>query len=264
MAELSENDMRRLRKTMAATGTAGFFPAFRNLMRARVSLATCLLLRFDPGKAPVLLNAWLSATRVPRSALQDYVETTYPFDPFFQFMDVPDGGGLYRLPEIAPDRFFSSEYYLEYYRSTGLCDEVGLLVPLPGGARAHVSMSRHEDMGPFKRRELHCLKSFAPLLLELVFQHVQAITPKAPARPAADVQPLSELIGAYAKDTLTTHLTRREAQIAALVLQGHSNASASLALNIARETCKVHRRNLYRKLAISSQRELFGFLKHLM
>ncbi|WP_409202639.1 hypothetical protein [Sulfitobacter sp. W002] len=32
-------------------------------------------------------------------------------------------------------------------------------------------------------------------------------------------------------------------------------------LNIATETCKVHRRNLYRKLVISTQRELFGVFK---
>ncbi|MEM7596532.1 MAG: helix-turn-helix transcriptional regulator [Pseudomonadota bacterium] len=262
--ELSEYDILRLQKALAALGTPGFFAAFRNLLRARMPMATFLFLRFDPGKAPVLLDAWLSHARVPVSALDDYVETTYPFDPFFQFSDVPEKGGLYRLPEIAPDRFFSSEYYLEYYRSTGLCDEVGMLVPMPTGARAHVSISRLDEMGPFKRRELQCLKSFAPVLLEMLGQHVRVISPQEPSRSAADTHPLPSLIRAYAKDTLSIHLTAREAEIAALVLQGHSNASSSLALNIARETCKVHRRNLYRKLAISSQRELFGCLKHLL
>ncbi|MEO0771613.1 MAG: LuxR C-terminal-related transcriptional regulator [Pseudomonadota bacterium] len=261
--QLTNRDIRRLRQAMGAVGQEAFFPAFRNLLRARMPMATCLILRFDPGRAPVLLNAWLSHKRVPSAALTEYVENTYPFDPFYQCTDIPQGGALYRLPEIAPDRFFSSEYYLNYYRSTGLCDEVGLLVPLPGGSRAHVSLSRLEAMGPYKRREMHCLRHHAPLLLEMLTQHVTAISPAA--RPVAGDSPvLSDLIASYTEGTLSIRLTKREAQIAALVMQGHSNGSSALALGIARETCKVHRRNLYRKLAISSQCDLFGVLKHLL
>lgn len=262
--QLSEKDTKRLRLAMAAVGTSAFFPSYRNLLRARMPFATFLMLRFDPGRAPVLLDVWLRPNDVPHEALTDYVDNTYPFDPFFQFRDVPEGGGFYRLPEIAPDRFFSSQYYLEYYRSTGLCDEVGLLAPLPHGARAHLSISRLEEMGPFKRREISCLRSFAPLLLELLTQHVRAQTPTSGHEEKADTPPLPHLIRAFATETLATHLTNREAEIAALVLQGHSNGSSALALGVARETCKVHRRNLYRKLAISSQRELFGVLKHLL
>ncbi len=261
--QLTNRDIHRLRRAMGAAGTEAFFPAFRNLLRARMPMATCLILRFDPGRAPVLLNAWLSHKRVPSAALTEYVDTTYPFDPFYQFDTVPDGGALYRLPEIAPDRFFSSEYYLDYYRSTGLCDEVGLLVPLPNGSRGHVSVSRLDAMGPFKRREMQCLRHHAPLLLELLTQHVTAISPAVP--PVAEDTPvLSDLIAAYTQEVLSVRLTTREAQIAALVMQGHSNGSSALALGIARETCKVHRRNLYRKLSISSQRDLFGVLKHLL
>ncbi|MEM6589424.1 MAG: helix-turn-helix transcriptional regulator [Pseudomonadota bacterium] len=261
--QLTNRDIRRLRRAMGAVGTEAFSPAFRNLLRARVPIATCLILRFDPARTPVLLNAWLSHRRVPSAALQEYVDTTYPFDPFYQFTALPEGGAIYRLPEIAPDRFFSSEYYLDYYRNTGLCDEVGLLVPLPGGSRGHVSVSRLEAMGPFKRREMQCLRTYGPLLLELLTQHIAAISPAAP--PTDENTPiLSDLIASYSKETLAIRLTKREAQIAALVLQGHSNGSSALALGVARETCKVHRRNLYRKLGISSQRDLFGVLKHLL
>ena len=262
--ELSERDVLRLRKALRHTGSRPFFRAFRNLLRARVPFGTFLLMRFDPGKSPVLLDAWFLRNRLPETALTEYVDTTYPFDPFFQFAATPPGGGLYRLPEIAPDRFFSSEYYLEYYRKTGLCDEVGMLVPLPSGARAHLSMSRFEEMGPYHRREIACLKHHAPLLLELLGQHVSAMGPQEPSGLTADLPPLADLIRAHARDVLGRDITRREAQIAALVLQGHSNGSAALTLDIARETCKVHRRNLYRKLAISSQRDLFGLLKHLL
>jgi DNA-binding CsgD family transcriptional regulator len=53
-------------------------------------------------------------------------------------------------------------------------------------------------------------------------------------------------------------LTAREAAIIELVLQGHSSESIGLNLGISTGTVKVHRRNIYRKLGISSQTQLFS------
>lgn len=251
---------------MASVGTPTFFRAFRGVLRARLPFSTFLLIRFDPGAPPRLLESWLAPGAVRAAALKDYIENTYPFDPFYQHGAVPKGGALYRLPDIAPDRFFSSEYYLEYYRSTGLCDEVGLLAPLGGGARSHLSLSRSERQGRYKTREMRCLRHHAPLLLELLTQHcaVAAARPSGARGDGAGVPPLAELIQYHTAETAGAHLTPRECQIAALVLQGHSNRSAGALLRISGETCKVHRRNLYRKLQISSQHDLFGLLKHLL
>ena len=262
--DLTKKDILRLRKAINTVGTPRFPAAYRKLIRAKVPFAIFLMIRFDPGKAPVLLETWSVEKQQYAAEVSEYIDNTYPFDPFYQYLDVPDDGGLYRLTEIAPDRFFSSQYYLEYYRRTGLLDEVGLLVPLPSGARAHVSISRSEAMRPYRQREIQCLKHHAPLLLELLCQHVAAISPQEPAETATTAPSLAQHIRTHARDALGTHLTQREAQIAALVLRGHSNGSAAMVLEISRETSKVHRRNLYRKLAISSQRDLFGLLKHLL
>ena len=49
-----------------------------------------------------------------------------------------------------------------------------------------------------------------------------------------------------------------------LVLQGHSSESIGLKLDISTGTVKVHRRNVYRKLGISSQIQLLSiYLKNL-
>ena len=59
-------------------------------------------------------------------------------------------------------------------------------------------------------------------------------------------------------------LTAREREIAQLILIGHSSNSISLNLGISLPTVKTHRRNIYGKLQISSQAELFSlFLLHL-
>ncbi|MNR13716.1 Response regulator protein TmoT [compost metagenome] len=53
-------------------------------------------------------------------------------------------------------------------------------------------------------------------------------------------------------------LSERECEVARLLLEGHSNRSASQQLRITPGTVKVHRRNLYEKLEIGSQSELFA------
>lgn len=262
---LSETDVKRLRKAMASVGGPSFFAQYKRLLRAKLKFDTFLMIRFDPGAPPALQGAWLARGKLPTAALTEYIDSSYLFDPFFQFRAFPQSGAVYHLADIAPDRFFSSAYYLQYYRSTGLCDEIGLLAPLPSGSVAHLSMSRLETTGPYRRRELQCVKHHAPVLLELLSQDIGLRQrQEGQSGAATGVSPFPQMIRAQTEDMFDVHLTRREAQIAALVLQGHSNGSAALELSVSRETCKVHRRNLYRKLGISSQRELFGMLKHLL
>src|SRR5580692_5014803 len=51
-------------------------------------------------------------------------------------------------------------------------------------------------------------------------------------------------------------LSRREAEVLPLLQQGHSNARIALDLRVGIETVRTHARNIYRKLGVSSRREL--------
>ncbi|HEY2200402.1 MAG TPA: response regulator transcription factor [Solirubrobacteraceae bacterium] len=51
-------------------------------------------------------------------------------------------------------------------------------------------------------------------------------------------------------------LTRREAEVLPLLQLGRSNAQIALALQVGIETVRTHARNIYRKLGVSSRREL--------
>jgi DNA-binding NarL/FixJ family response regulator len=51
-------------------------------------------------------------------------------------------------------------------------------------------------------------------------------------------------------------LTQREAEVLPLLQQGRSNAQIALALHVGIETIRTHARNIYRKLGVSSRREL--------
>ena len=53
-------------------------------------------------------------------------------------------------------------------------------------------------------------------------------------------------------------MTKRERQISQLLLRGHSSKSVARQLGIAPGTVMVHKRNLFAKLGITSQYELFS------
>ena len=59
-------------------------------------------------------------------------------------------------------------------------------------------------------------------------------------------------------------LTRREREVVRLVLRGHSSNSIGRQFKITTGTVKIHRKNIYAKLGISSQSELFShFISYL-
>jgi len=67
-------------------------------------------------------------------------------------------------------------------------------------------------------------------------------------------QRLTECFAHFGEDALT----QREKEITQLLLRGHSSKSIARELGIAPGTVMVHKRNLFAKLGITSQYELFS------
>ena len=64
--------------------------------------------------------------------------------------------------------------------------------------------------------------------------------------------------------TAFASLTPAQHAVTKLILRGHSNISIAGNLDITEGTVKQHRYNIYRRLGISSQSELFQrFIDHL-
>ena len=250
--------MLRLEQAMRHVNDDSFTYHLRRLLRARLRFNTFLILRFPRSGAPEGFHSWIPNTQLHTDYNAKYLNGTYQLDPFFRHAMSSQKGGMFRLSDIAPDRFFMSEYYVKYYQETLLSDEIGLIVPLSDGSKGHLSISRGAELGRFHLKERRCLMHFSPILIELVRQHCEyriSIGTRDESGPSSLALPAQ--IRAHARDELQANLTNREAEITSLVLQGHSSASAALVLGMSRQTAKVHRRNIYRKLQISSQAELF-------
>jgi DNA-binding CsgD family transcriptional regulator len=104
------------------------------------------------------------------------------------------------------------------------------------------------------REELELLRVLSPAIEAFCAHHwsrinrVKLVADNGP--PASPVISLENFAGGI--------LSAREREIMTMILQGHSTESLAQHLDISPGTVKIHRKNVYRKLRISTQAELFA------
>lgn len=196
---------------------------------------------FPPGKRKIFVT--------------DYQAGPYMLDPFFLAASRSVAPGLYRLRDMAPDRFYQGEYFRSYYVQTGLAEEVAYFVTLPDQSTLTLSLMREERV--FSQKEFSALSAVFPFVSAAARRHWRGLDQKFgkggdlvqghPGRMTYDLGSFGEGI-----------LTPREREVAEFTLKGHSAESAGQILGIAAGTVRIHRRNIYAKLGINSQGELFS------
>lgn len=205
----------------------------------------CLHHTFSPAKRVVFVD--------------DYLKGPYLLDPFFKACGRKVDTGLYRLRDIAPDRFYQSEYYRSYYVQTGLAEEICYTVYLMNGVAVVISLMRAGGSPRFSAREFRLLASVVPIVDSLAQRHWHDVHNRFEAEPSDLEAGENRTI---IEKTVSAHfgprITPRETQVVAQVLEGHSSESIARSLQIAVGTVRIHRRNIYAKLQISSQQELFS------
>jgi DNA-binding CsgD family transcriptional regulator len=216
---------------------------FLRLVRGLAAVDEVVIFAYRQAERPIDLFSTFSGEDY-RIFVALYQAGPYLLDPFCRHAR-ERRSGLHRMRDLAPDRFYSSEYHRTYYVQTGLAEEVGFFVPVEG-ATVVLSLMRREASGGFSDAELIPLRQAEALVADLVRLTWGGVA----ARFGASLAPP----GPWAR----LSLTEREAAIVELVLQGHSSESIALRLGIATGTVKVHRRNVYRKLGISSQTQLLS------
>jgi DNA-binding CsgD family transcriptional regulator len=184
-----------------------------------------------------------------------YQDGPYLLDPFYSAASLPRPG-VWRMRALAPDRFFASEYYRSYYVQTGLAEEVGFFVPAGDDVTVVLSLMRREGSGTFRDAEYALMRKAEPLVAAMVRRAWGRLGPRFDHPSRTKKQDRGP--EAKARARISDKLTQRESDIIELVLQGHSSESIGLRLGVATGTVKVHRRNIYRKLGISSQAQLMS------
>ncbi|WP_457578203.1 helix-turn-helix transcriptional regulator [Ensifer adhaerens] len=212
------------------------------------------------------------ANRMGKRALELYIQGTFVLNPVYNAFLAGLRAGVYRLRELAPDAYFSSDYYLQFkvqqqseeeigYRTFGWPagrEEVVVTIELPHNHLAEISLSRRTSCGGFADADCDRLRAIEPLvgaMYRRIWQHRMRVS-KCDGRSF----PFAGLLADFGKGQLSP----RECDVAHMILKGHSSESIGRNLGISITTVKTHRQNLYARLGLSSQQELFSlFLQSL-
>ena len=219
---------------------------------------------YPDGREPILLHDGLKNTAT-QSALDAYMRGTYLLDPFYLACSNQILPGLYRMAALAPDNYFSSEYYHSpavhpciSMQTGSLAEEIGFFVPLEAGFMATYSLMRGNGSAPFSEPEFARLVAIEPMVRFILSRQWRFITNVQGTAMRRSWSIQGEAMELAFERFAADRLTERQRLIVQLILRGHSNHSISLRLGITEGTVKIHRKAIYDRLQISSQSELFN------
>ncbi|MHC4221723.1 MAG: helix-turn-helix transcriptional regulator [Planctomycetota bacterium] len=239
-------------------GTEEFPESLVSALRSITEFDYLVSFAYHQKEQPICLyHAFSPAERVV--FVDDYLNGPYLLDPFFKACGRRVDTGLYRLRDIAPDRFLQSEYYRSYYVRTGLAEEICYTFYLLNDVAVVISLMRSGDSPRFSAREFRLLDSVVPIVCSLARRHWQEVPDWFEAELTdRETEEHHSIIENMVSTIFGPRITPRETQVVAQVLEGHSSESTARSLGISVGTVRIHRRNIYAKLDISSQQELFS------
>ncbi|MEW9804699.1 helix-turn-helix transcriptional regulator [Mesorhizobium marinum] len=243
---------------LSRVGAAGYSDAFASAMGRLANFDYTVTFAYRGPAIPICLHH----TFAPRQFdihVREYEIGPYLLDPFYKATANGICSGLYRLADLAPDQFYKSEYYKSYYVQTGPVDEVAFFTPGKDNWVIVTSLMRAPNLTAFSSHDLRTLRTVEPLVRRINEIHWRS---DDRLNPASQVEDAQEVLRRTVQDALQSRgmpaLTPRELEVVGLVLEGHSSESIANLLAISAGTVRIHRKNIYAKMRISSQRELFA------
>ncbi len=240
-------------------GSDDFYPTMAEYLRSCMDYDNVIAIVFVGTNVPDVLYRSVRGPDVFRYVAEQYLPGAYLLDPVYHFHLRRGAPGLYRLLDIAPDQFRRSRYFKWYYGRIGITDEISVLLPIGANTTITISLGKDSSSGQlFSSKAEEQFKQHEQVIISLLRAHLSA----SGIRTASERKPTSVIDNLLAamKGRHGVGLSRRQAEVALLILQGHSSPSIGLHLGVSPQTVKVFRKQLYARCGISSQAELFGLL----
>jgi len=246
-----------LAEVILTCATSDFGSSLARFAATAADFDMSCIFAFSKDRPPALIHDGYSET-IDRKALQSYLRGACLLDPFYSACVNGHAEGLWRMRDLAPDAFYESEFAWSSEvhpcisdQAGTLIEEIGYIVPLGLGEAATFSLMRNRNSSPFSVEEFTNLEVLAPIVSASIQQHYNAIN----TARGGGKQHRSNADAVFSK--AFGELTQAQYAVTKLILSGHSNISIASILEIAEGTVKMHRYNIYKRLNISSQAELF-------
>lgn len=250
----------QLAQVIRRVGGAGFEGALHDWFRRCVAPDNLIILAYRDAGAPQVLFRQSDLPQVFMQLDTTYLPGAYLLDPFHDLHMSRAPAGAYRLRDVAPDAFHRSRYFREYYQQTTLLDEITFVLYPVADVSLNICLGRDAASGTaFSARDVETCQRLAPIVAALGEAHWQGLSPKHGAPDDVPAQLVRAVQAAHG-----IHLSPRQAEVALLILRGHSTDSIGLRLGVSAQTVKVFRKQLYARCHISSQAELFAMMLPLL
>ncbi|MBU2024184.1 MAG: helix-turn-helix transcriptional regulator [Gammaproteobacteria bacterium] len=182
-----------------------------------------------------------------------YCESAYLLDPIYDTIYGKNQKELVTLDSLVNDDFRNSIYYDTFYQRLDWCNETNIVIGTNDDTKICIAYSTKDNDLSLKavHKELTpCINSIKAAILThervgSLLQQSQPIEHECLTHKSRHSH-LDEL-----------NLTKREKEIVGLILEGMSSVSIAEKCFVSEGTVKNHRKNIYRKLNIKSQAELF-------
>ncbi len=250
----SEEWLAAVARMTDAIGTEDFSVAVLEAIDVLLPNDSNVILGFRRNAKPIVLYDRLHI-KVRPLFYKYYMGGAYLLATFYNAFLDDHPSGFYTALKLVPPDFEEQEYYRRYFQYLEVDDAGGYLVRLTNDSAVMIDFLRRESNAPFSEAEIKCCRLVNPVIQSLAKRHWQAW-----AQREADETGRTSHEALYKRFESfgSRHLTERECEVVRLILKGHSAKSLARELDISPGTASVHRQNIYRKLNVNSQGDLFA------
>lgn len=253
---LPNEGLSRLFDELATLGAQSGDPSFpekvATWVRGWIPTQSISLFEFEEGMQPRTLYAH-SLHHDPN--MVEYSNGIYMLDPMYSLFAEERYYGTVLLDLTGNEDREMPETFARYWVKVSASHEIGTLMEIGPDRCAHLSI--YVSLGDRIQEAVRFVNLVHPVLAEMFRRHLHPQIPVDTSAEAARRQ-VHETISKVMRDFGTDVLTDREWEISQLLLKGQSSKSIARILDIAPGTAAIHRSNIYRKLDVMGQGEMFS------
>ncbi len=255
-----------LADAISALNTPTFTPKLMRVLSALLDFDCAVILGYRENKHPIYLYDSIENER--DLLFQRYLTNSFQNDPFFQKLNESKQQGIFTLKDVVRKGADYQTYCDQFYRQTGWKDELSMLIQIEEHSWVVFYFGYLEQAKGFSKHQITRLQTYFSILQSLCQQHWKQIeftmseSVLSPEEHSGSLrESIEQALATFGIDTLT----KREQEIATLLVQGFDSKEIATRLNLVQGTVKNHRKRIYSQLNVSSLGELFQlFLNHLI
>ena len=240
-----------------AVNTDEFGDVFFDSVNRIAPIDSALMLLFRADQKPLVLYQRLHPAE--QASFNDvYLAGAYLLSPLYRrFQSLRSG--FYRLGSLEHQAFEQSDFGIAYFNQSGLCDDANFLLKLDHQSAIVASFGRQQLITPFSAQELQQLHIADPVYRSALEKHWGAGELPVVSNLAKSGRAHNTLKLAL-KNFGSSVLTEREHTVLQLMLDGNPSKTSARELGISVDTERGHRKNIYVKLKVASQAQLFSLV----